>query len=159
MLFKSYRVIKYILVGVMASCSPDFSATKDFTALNGWFSLSIPVTWQHDFEENVHTFTDPTNTDWAFQVSAYKTTSDTVPDFSLANEFQKELATHPDARIISVAKKRVVYYTQLREAHLLHCWIVGGKRCKAFCSFTTNSDKQDSALSETKKAIASMKLE
>jgi hypothetical protein len=159
MLHRSKHLTIHILVAMIASCSPNPSSTKNFTDANEWFSLSIPDAWQHELEEEVHTFTNPTNPQWAFQISAYRAMADTVSAFNVTAELQRERPTHPNARIVTLGNRQLVYYTQLREGDVIYCWIVGGKRCKAFCTFTTDTNKEDDSLGAAMKAIASMTLE
>lgn len=159
MLRQSRHLIPYILAAVMTSCSSNPSSTQNFTAANGWFQLHIPTAWQHELEEGVYTFTDPANPQWAFQISAYKANADTVPAFNATSELRKERRTHPNAKIVTLGTSQFVYYSQEREDYAMHCWIAGGRRCKAFCTFTMDSHKENGSLNEAMKAIASMTLE
>jgi len=152
-------LIAFILAAVMTSCSSNPLSTQTFTAANGWFQLRIPGAWRHELEEGMHTFTDPANPRWAFQISAYKASAHTVPAFNVAAELMKEQLTHPTARIITLGNSGLVYYSQEHEDHAMHCWIAGGRRCKAFCTFTMDSHKEDDALGEAMKAIASKTLQ
>lgn len=107
----------------------------------------------------MHTFTDPANPQWAFQISAYKAGADTVPAFNAAAELRKERPTHPNARIVTLGNSQLVYYTQERDGYAMHCWIAGGRRCKAFCTFTMDSSKEEDSLDAAMTAMASMMLE
>ena len=140
------------------SCS-EVQNTKHFTSESKWFTLDYAAHWQVDCEDNIYTFTDTENPNWAFQLSAYKLDDDIASNFDIFSELAHEKTSHPAAQIVSVGKRNAVYYALQDESFLLRFWIVGGKRCKVLCTFTTSHKAQDYNLREIETSINSIKLQ
>lgn len=132
------------------SCSEN---NKSFESPNKWFSLSYPASWQAEYQEGIYTFTDTQDATWAFQVSAYKVSHDSVSDFNITRELQWEKQTHPSAVLVDLKSRKAIYYTEQSKEFTLHYWIVGGKRCKALCTFTTSSIRLPSAFDRAKNIV------
>ena len=129
----------YFLVAATLTNCFNLQKTKQFEPDNKWFNLTYPASWQVESEDGIYTFTEAHDPSWAFQISAYRATHDTIPDFSISEELQSAIESHPTAKIIALPNRKTVYYTERKGSSLLQIWIIGGKRCKAFCSYTTET--------------------
>lgn len=149
---------KLLIAVAITSCS-HMQETKQFEPESKWFKLTYPTDWQVELEDGIYTFTEVHDPNWAFQVSAYKATHDTIPDFSISDELQRAIENHPTAQIIKLPARKAIYYTERKGSHLLQIWIIGGKRCKSFCSYTAAiSALQTANLEAAQQAINTMTL-
>lgn len=127
----------FLVAATLTNCS-NMQKTEQFEPENKWFKLIYPASWQVESEDGIYTFTEAHDPSWAFQISAYRATHDTIPDFSISVELQNTIESHPTAKIIALPNRKAVYYTERKGSSLLQIWIIGGKRCKAFCSYTAD---------------------
>lgn len=150
---------KLLIAAALTNCS-NMQEGKRFESANKWFKLTYPASWQIELEDGVYTFTETDDPSWAFQVSAYRATDDTISDFSIRNELQRTIDSHPTAKIVPLLNRRAVYYTERIENSLLHAWIIGGKRCMTFCSYTADaSAPQNANFTAAQKAVDSMEIQ
>jgi hypothetical protein len=134
--------------------------TKQFESDNKWFKLTYPASWQVELEDGIYTFTEAHSPNWAFQISAYRATHDTVSNFSINEELQSTVKSHPTAEIVDLPSRKAVYYTERKGSSLLQIWIIGGKRCKAFCSYTADAPAhQSSNFKAAQQAVNSMEIQ
>lgn len=150
---------KLLIAAAITSCST-MQETKQFEPNNKWFKLTYPATWQVEPDDEVYTFTEVHDPSWAFQVSAYKATHDTIPDFNVNEELERIVESHPTAKIIALPSRKAVYYIERRDSFLLQIWIIGGKRCKTFCSYTTDTPApQDANFEAAQQTVNSMQIQ
>jgi hypothetical protein len=150
---------KLLITVAITSCSP-MQKTKQFEPDSKWFKLNYPPAWQVELEDGIYTFTEAHDPSWAFQVSVYKATHDTIPDFNMSKELQRAVEGHPTAKIITLPTRKALYYTEHKGSHLLQIWIIGGKRCKAFCSYTADiSALQNANFEAAQQAINTMTIQ
>jgi hypothetical protein len=151
--------MKLFITVALTSCS-NMQATKIFESPNKWFKLTYPADWQVEYEEGIYTFTATSSSNWAFQVSAYRATDGTTPNFSVREEFQRTVKSHPTAEIVALSNHKAVYYTESRGKSLLYVWITGGKRCKTFCSYTSDLPAPQSPnFTAAQKAVDSIEIQ
>ena len=149
----------FLIVAAFTNCS-NMQKTKQFESDNKWFKLTYPVSWQVESEDGIYTFTEALDQSWAFQISAYRATHDTIPDFSINEELQSAIENHPTAKIITLPNRKAVYYTERKGSSLLQIWIIGGKRCKAFCSYTADAPATKNAnFNASQEAVNSMEIQ
>ncbi len=150
---------KLLIAVAITSCS-HMQETKQFEPANKWFKLTYPAAWQVELEDGIYTFTEAHDSSWAFQVSAYKATHDTIPDFSISEELQRVEESHPTAKIVTLPSRKAVHYTEHEGSSLLHIWIIGGKRCKTFCSYTADiSASQNANLRAVQHVVNTMSIQ
>ena len=150
----------YFLVAASLTNCSNLQKTKQFEPDNKWFKLIYPASWQVESEDGIYTFTEAHDPSWAFQISAYRATHDTIPDFSISEELQFAIESHPTAKIITLPNRKAVYYTELKGSSLLQIWIIGGKRCKAFCSYTANAPApKNTNFNASQQAVNSMEIQ
>lgn len=148
-----------LIVTALTNCST-MPEVNQFESENKWFKLTYPASWQVELEDGIYTFTEENDPSWAFQVSAYRATNDTIPNFSIQDELQNNIESHPDAEIVTLPNRKAVYYTKHVESSLLHIWIIGGKRCKTFCSYTEDAPaSQNVNFTAAQKAVDSMQIQ
>ncbi|WP_158022715.1 DUF3805 domain-containing protein [Hymenobacter coccineus] len=134
--------------------------TRQFESDNRWFRIIYPKAWQVEFEDGIYTLTKADDSSWAFQISAYKTVNDSIPNFDIDEELQRIVEIHPKAKIVALPNRKAIYYTERRDDSLLYIWIIGGKKCKAFCSYTADaSTTQNANLDASRQVINTMKLQ
>lgn len=149
----------FLVVATFTHCS-NLQKTKQFEPDNKWFKLIYPAFWHVETEDGIYTFTEAHDPSWAFQISAYRATHDTIPDFSIIEELQLAIESHPTAKIIALPNRKAVYYTERKGTSLLQIWIIGGKRCKAFCSYTADVSAPENAnFNASQQAVNSMKIQ
>ena len=151
--------IKILIAVTITSCS-NMQETKRFESANKWFKLTYPAAWQVEFDDGIYTFTEAQDPRWAFQVSAYIATQDTILDFSINKELQGIIRNHPTAKIVALPSRQAVHYTERKGSSLLQIWIIGGNRCKAFCSYTADALAiQDANFEAAQHAVDSMQIQ
>ena len=149
----------FFIAATLTNCS-NLQKTKQFELDNKWFKLNYPASWQVESEDGIYTFTEAHDPSWAFQISAYRATHDTIPDFSISEELQLAIESHPTAKIITLPNRKAVYYTERKGSSLLQIWIIGGKRCKAFCSYTADAPTPKNAnFNASQQAVNSMEIQ
>ena len=152
-------ICSLLIATALTNCSTMQEANQ-FESDNKWFKLTYPASWQVELEDGIYTFTDAYDPSWAFQISAYRATHDTIPDFSINEELQTTIESHPKAKIVALPNRKAVYYTERKGSSLLQIWIIGGKRCKAFCSYTADAPApQNANFKAAQGAVNSMKIQ
>ena len=151
--------IKLFIATAITSCS-NMRETKQFESTSGWFKLTYPATWQVEPDDGIYIFTEAQDLSWAFQISAYKATHDTIPNFNISEELQHTVEIHPTATIVALPNRKAIYYTECKGSSLLRIWTIGGKRCKVFCSYTADAPASQNANFEAaQQAINSMRIQ
>lgn len=133
--------------------------TQQFESANKWFKLTYPTSWQLEVEDGIYTFTNKKDTKWAFQVSAYKMNAKSVPGYSISTDLLHEMESNPSAKIISLSTKKAIYYTKEHDGSIINYWVMGGKRCKALCTFTADLPVNKAEFEKAELVIESMKLQ
>ena len=133
--------------------------TQQFESNNKWFKLIYPTSWQLEVEDGIHTFTNKEDTKWAFQISAYKLNSKLIPDYNINTDLLHEIKATPYAKIISLGKKKAIYYAKESDGLVIKYWILGGKRCKVLCTFTTDLPVNKAEFDNVEFIIKSIKLQ
>ncbi len=152
-------IVSLLIAAAFTNCS-NMQKTKQFESDNKWFKLTYPASWQEELEDGVYTFTEAHDPSWAFQISAYRATYDTIPDFSIDEELQRTVESHPTAKIVVLPNRKAVYYTTVSSPSLIHVWIIGGKRCKTFCSYTADAPaSQNANFKAAQEAVNSMEIQ
>ncbi len=148
-----------LIASALTNCSK-MQEVKQFESNNKWFKLTYPAAWQVEVEDSIYTFTEAGDPSWAFQISAYRAAHDTIPNFSIRAELHLIIKIHPSAQIVVLPNREAVYYTVISDDSLLHVWIIGGKRCKTFCSYTADAlAPQHSNFKAAQQIVNSMQIQ
>lgn len=151
--------VSVLIATTLTSCS-NLQENKQFEADNKWFKLIYSASWQIELEDGIYTFTEAHDPSWAFQISAYRATHDTIPDFNITEELQRIIKSHPTAKTVALPNRKAVYYAERKDSSLLQIWIIGGKRCKAFCSYTSDAPApQNANFKAAQRAVNSMEIQ
>ncbi len=151
--------IKLFIAVIISSCS-NIQEIKHFEPESKWFKLTYPAAWKVELDDSIYTFTEAQDPSWAFQVSAYRAAHDTIPDFSISEELRRIVESHPTAKIVALPSRKAVYYTERKGSSLLQLWIIGGKRCKVFCSYTTDASAlQNANFEAAQQTVNSMQIQ